>query len=52
MLLTEVSELVDFGSICSKVVEMVVNRDTATLHQDHALFKTGKSQGKIVLVGF
>jgi NADPH:quinone reductase len=51
-LLTEVSRLVDEGTLRTTLTETLGRIDAATLRRAHALIETGKARGKIVLEGF
>ncbi|BAI70989.1 zinc-containing alcohol dehydrogenase superfamily [Azospirillum sp. B510] len=51
-LLTEVSRLVDAGTLRTTLTETLGRIDAATLRKAHALIESGKARGKIVLEGF
>ncbi|CAO3448247.1 zinc-binding alcohol dehydrogenase family protein [Azospirillum largimobile] len=51
-LLTEVSRLVDAGTLRTTLTETLGRIDAATLRKAHALIESGKARGKVVLEGF
>ena len=51
-LLTEVSRLVDAGTLRTTLTETLGRIDAATLRKAHALIESGKARGKLVLEGF
>ncbi len=51
-LLTEVSKLVDKGSLRTTVAENLGNIDANHLKRAHAMIESGRTRGKIVLAGF